>query len=122
MAFAKGSSVSSTKYCTLRKRMNAILPETTGEITQLATMELTCPHSTESAEIPTTAKPMIAPIMECVVETGQPFQEARSSQVPAASNEANMPYTKSSGLVSNPAVSALMMPLRIVEVTSPPAR
>ena len=33
----------------------------------------------------------MAPTMEWVVETGQPFMEAISSQIPAASSEASMP-------------------------------
>ena len=37
------------------------------------------------------ANPTIAPTMEWVVETGQPFFDAISNQVPADSNAASMP-------------------------------
>ena len=73
-----------------------------------------------STDIPTAAKPTMAPTMEWVVDTGQPCMLAISSQVAAASSADNMPYTISSGC---PAMtSASMMPLRMVAVTSPPAR
>jgi hypothetical protein len=36
-------------------------------------------------------KPTIAPAIECVVDTGQPREEAIISQNPAANNDANIP-------------------------------
>ena len=68
-----------------------MMPAVAGDTTQLITMVPTCPHCTASMPIPTAAKPTMAPIIECVVETGQPFLDATSSQVPAASNDASMP-------------------------------
>ena len=40
---------------------------------------------------PTHVKPIMAPTMLCVVETGQPKQDATKSQIAAASSEAIMP-------------------------------
>ena len=54
-------------------------------------MEPTLPQLTTSGEMPTAAKPTMAPTMECVVETGQPMALAISSQVPAASRADSMP-------------------------------
>ena len=113
--------MSRTSFWTLRKSNNAINPENTGETTQLAAMEPTWPQLTESSEIPTTAKPTIAPTMECVVDTGQPRWVATSNHTPAASRDDNIPYTSNSGFCSSPEFSRLMMPLRTVSVTSPPA-
>ena len=68
----------------------------------------------------TTANPMMAPTIECVVETGQPNLEATVSQAAAARSADSMPMTSRFGSCSR--ASASTMPLRIVEVTSPPAR
>ena len=68
----------------------------------------------------TTANPMIAPTIVCVVDTGQPNLDATVSQAAAARSADNMPMTSRSGSCWRD--SASMMPLRIVEVTSPPAR
>ena len=68
-----------------------MVPESTGDTTQLAAMVITEPQSTEAAPRPATEKPTMAPTMEWVVETGQPFMEAISSQVAAASSAASMP-------------------------------
>ena len=48
------------------------VPDITGDTTQLATMEDTFPQLTASGDMPTAAKPTMAPIIEWVVETGQP--------------------------------------------------
>ena len=53
--------------------------------------------------------------MEWVVDTGQPLRLAINNQEPAASSEAIMPNTNSSGRSVMGPVS--IMPLRIVEVT-----
>jgi len=94
-------------------------PAVTGETTQLMTIVPTCSQWTASMPIPTAANPTMAPTIECVVETGQPFWDAMSSHVPAASNAASIPYTSSSGVPASS--SASTMPLRMVDVTSPPA-
>src|SRR4051794_27520675 len=104
--------------CTLMKIMNEMVPASNGEMTQLDTMGNTPAHFTESTPTPTAAKPITAPMMECVVETGQPLMEATSNQVPAASSAASMPNTICSGVI----IVESTMPLRIVWVTEPPAR
>ena len=81
----------------LNIRTNAISPPTTGEMTQLAAI---CPifaHLTASTPIPAMPKPTKAPTIECVVETGQPFNEATNSQMAAASKAAIMPNISISG-------------------------
>src|SRR5690606_18529531 len=92
----------------------------TGEITQLETMEVTALQLTASTAIPTEANPMIAPTMEWVVETGHPRRLAISRQHPAARGADSMPETSRCGVSVMGAGST--MPLRMVAVTSPPAR
>ncbi|MNJ62373.1 hypothetical protein D3C77_582130 [compost metagenome] len=104
--------------CTLMNRPKATSPERNGVITQLATIGPIAPHCTASIEMPTAAKPITAPTIECVVDTGQPREVAISSQVPAASSADIMPSTIRSGVM----ISASTMPFLIVSVTSPPAR
>src|SRR5690606_28436888 len=84
LAFIKGLSVFMINACTLMNRPKAITPDMKGVTTQLATMGPIAPQCTASAEMPTAAKPITAPTMEWVVETGQPRTEAINSQVPAA--------------------------------------
>ena len=98
----------------------AIEPARSGDTTQLAAICPTLPHATASTEIPTAAKPTMAPTMECVVETGHPLMLAIRSHVAAASSADSMPNTSNSGVSVSTAGS--MIPLRFVEVTSPPAR
>ena len=95
-------------------------PARTGVTTQLAAIVATSHQWTASIPMATTANPMIAPTIECVVDTGQPNREATVSQAAAARSADNMPMTSTSGSCWRD--SASMMPLRIVEVTSPPAR
>ena len=97
-----------------------MVPAISGETTQLAAIWPTLPQATASTLMPTAAKPTSAPTMEWVVETGQPIREAISSQVPAANSEDIIPYTNNSGVSAS--IDESMMPLRMVEVTSPPAR
>ena len=78
------------------------------------------PQATASTPTPTAPNPTIAPTIECVVETGQPREDAINSQVAAAKSEASIPYTSNSGLDTNDPESR--MPFRTVAVTSPPAR
>ena len=101
-------------------RPKAIRPASTGESTQLMAMAPTWPQLTESTEMPTAAKPTIAPTMEWVVETGQPRTLAIISQAPAANRADIIPYTSNSG--ESASSSGSIMPLRMVAVTSPPAR
>ena len=68
-----------------------MVPASSGETIQLAAIWPTAPQSTAEAPRPATEKPTMAPTMEWVVETGQPFMEAISSQVAAASSAASMP-------------------------------
>ena len=96
----------------------ATKPDNVGEITQLATIGATPLQFTASMDTPTAPKPMTAPMIEWVVDTGQPFIEAINNQVPAANREASMPKTIWSGLI----MSESIMPLRMVCVTEPPAR
>ncbi|MOA32606.1 hypothetical protein D3C78_1538430 [compost metagenome] len=118
MAFWNGLSVLMISACTLMNRPKATRPDSTGETTQLATIGPMASQCTASTDTPTAAKPITAPTMEWVVETGQPFSEATSNQVPAASSADIMPSTIRSGLIA----SASTMPFLIVSVTSPPAR
>ncbi len=119
MALAIGLSVSRMSLRTLRVRRKAIVPPSTGEISQLATMLPIFSHSTDSIPMPTVPKPTSAPTMVCVVDTGQPKWLATINQVPAASSAASMPRTRISG---DGTTEASMIPLRMVLVTWPPAR
>jgi hypothetical protein len=69
--------------------------------------------------MPATAKPTTAPTIEWVVETGQPRVEAIISHTAAASSAPSMPKTRISGRSTIELGS--MIPLRMVEVTWPPA-
>ena len=120
LARSKGLSWIRMSRCTLLKMAKEMVPAITGETTQLATMVLTLPQFTASLETPTAAKPTMAPTMLCVVDTGQPIKLASISQVPAAKSAESIPNTKRSGLSANTPEST--MPLRMVEVTSPPAK
>ncbi len=80
----------------------------------------TLSQATASIPTPTAPKPTIAPTIECVVDTGQPKFDAIISQVPAAKSDANIPYTNKCGLSVK--IAASRIPLRMVAVTSPPAR
>lgn len=86
-----GSVRSRISTCTVRKMKKAMTPETSGDTTQLSTIWPTLPHCTASMPMPTAAKPTIAPMMEWVVETGQPIFEARFNHTAAASSEPSMP-------------------------------
>ncbi|MCY1557838.1 hypothetical protein D9M68_947210 [compost metagenome] len=99
-------------------RPKASTPESTGVTTQLATIGPTADHCTDSTDTPTAAKPITAPTMEWVVDTGQPRLVAISSQVPAANNADIMPSTIRSGVIT----PASTMPFLMVSVTWPPAR
>jgi len=66
-------------------------PESTGEATQLAAMIVTFAQFTAENPTATMEKPMIAPTIECVVETGQPLWDAISSQVAVANKAASIP-------------------------------
>ncbi|MNN04688.1 hypothetical protein D3C81_1174180 [compost metagenome] len=105
-------------FCTLMNRPKATSPERNGVITQLATIGPMALHCTASIDTPTAAKPITAPMIEWVVDTGQPLAVATSSQVPAASSADIMPSTIRSGEMT----SASTMPFLMVSVTSPPAR
>ena len=78
------------------------------------------PHETASTPTPTAPKPTMAPTIECVVETGQPSDDAIKSHVAAAKSEASIPYTNNSGLDENAPASRI--PFLTVAVTSPPAK
>src|SRR5690606_21382663 len=100
------------------KIMKEMVPASSGDIIQLDTIGSTPAHLTASTETPTAAKPITAPMIEWVVDTGQPLIDANSSHVPAASRAASMPKTIWSGVI----IDESTMPLRIVWVTEPPAR
>ena len=120
LARSKGLSWIRMFSWTLLKIANEMVPAIRGETTQLSTIVLTLSQFTASLETPTAAKPTMAPTILWVVETGQPIKLASISQVPAASNDESIPKTSRSGLSANTPEST--MPLRMVEVTSPPAR
>ena len=98
LACCNGFSVSNISFCALLKIINAKTPEISGVIIQLPTIPPTEPHATVSTPTPTAEKPTMAPTIECVVDTGQPIQEAISNQVPAENNAAIIPNTNNSGV------------------------
>lgn len=63
--------------------------------------------------------PMMPPMIECVVDTGQPIRVATSSHTAAPRRAAIMMNAKSIGLIATPLRSTI--PLLTVSVTSPPA-
>src|SRR5690554_2586175 len=93
---ANGSSFLRISTCMLRNKIKEMVPATAGEITQLAAILPTSLQLTASMEIPTAAKPTTAPTNECVVDTGQPLNEASKSHVPEASKEPSIPNTNKS--------------------------
>ena len=60
------------KWRTLNARMKASTAPRRGETSQLATIPETCGQSIASDPIPASPKPISAPTMVCVVETGHP--------------------------------------------------
>ena len=102
------------------KMRYAIMPEIAGVTTQLPTIPPTLPHATASILTPVAVKPIIAPIIECVVDTGHPSQDAKANHIPAANRDEIIPSTRYSGIAEK--YSGSIIPLRMVEVTSPPAK
>ena len=96
----------------------ATTPPNTGEITQLAAI---CPifaQSTIAKPLAAMPEPIMAPTIECVVETGAPTAVAMFSHKAAANNAAIINQTK----VSESGIKlGSIMPLRMVPTTSPPA-
>ena len=97
--------------------INEKVPPTIGETTQLITMVPIFDQFTASIPIPTIANPTIAPMILCVVETGQPIQLATVNQSAAASRAESIPQTRISGF---PRIGVgSMIPFLIVLVTLP---
>ena len=92
----------------------------TGVMNQLPTIPLILPHSTACGPTVTHAKPITAPIIEWVVDTGHPINDAINSHNPAESKALIIPNTKTSGSATNSIGS--IIPLFMVSVTSPPAK
>ena len=120
MALANGSADSKIRCRMDIIRPYAMAPPSTGDTTQLATIRVILSQLTASGPMPTAPKPTIAPTMVWVVDTGQPRVDATSSHRPAASRDASITYTSTSGV--SVSEEASRMPLRIVFVTCPPAR
>ena len=100
------------------RKLAAIRPPSSGDTTQLATMAPTVSQRATDRPPAATPAPSTAPTMECVVDTGAPNAVARLSHSAPASSAAVITQMKRS-LSAMPA--GLMMPPRIVDVTSPPA-
>ena len=77
--------------------MYASVPPTSGETIQLRTIIPIFNQLTASTPMPTTANPTIAPIILCVVETGQLNQLANVNHSAAASMADTIPQTRISG-------------------------
>ena len=96
VANAMGTSVGSGAITFRQPVIIAVIfefavPAIRGETTQLAIMAYTLFHETASKPIPTAPKPTIAPTIECVVDTGQPSDDAIKSHVAAAKSDASIP-------------------------------
>ena len=72
LALRMGDAASKIIFLALKYIRYAITPEIAGVIIQLPTTPPTLPQATASTDTPTAVKPTIAPMIECVVETGQP--------------------------------------------------
>ena len=93
-------------------------PPRTGEITQLAAIAAMVGQLTAASPVAAMPDPMTPPTMAWVVETGAPIQVARLSHRAAASRAASMAVMKMP--ISAIGVGS-MIPLAMVETTSPPA-
>ena len=96
-----------------------MVPASKGEVTQLEAISPIFDQFTASVPTATNAKPTIAPTIEWVVETGQPTRDATVNHMAAANRAESMPYSR---MLASPIAPESIIPLRIVEVTSPPAR
>src|SRR3990167_7406383 len=99
------------------KNPAAKIPPSKGEITQLAAILPMVPQLTISNPEAATPAPRTAPTIECVVETGAPTAVAKLSQIAPASKADIINQTK----LSPGKCPGLIIPLRIVLTTSPPA-
>ena len=71
-----GFALSKISFLAEIYKEKARIPENKGEVTQLIAMLLTLPQETASTPFVIKTKPMMAPTIECVVETGQPLKLA----------------------------------------------
>src|SRR5690606_35494901 len=95
-------------------------PPTSGLTTQDITTCQTLGQLMAAVPASTRPKPITAPTMLWVVETGQPHLLARLSQIAAASSAAVIPIANSTGSAATTSWST--MPLRMVSVTWPPTK
>src|SRR6056297_1530956 len=96
----------------------AMIPPSTGEITQLAAMALMVGQLTAPKPAAAMPAPMTPPTTEWVVETGAPTHVARLTQSAADMSAAIIAQMKTS---AEAIVVGAMIPLEMVETTSPPA-
>ena len=85
----------------LLNRTKATKAEKTGDKIQVVPISETLCQLTASNERQTTVNPMIAPIIEGVVDTGQPKADATNNQIPADKSADIIPKTKTSELLVN---------------------
>ncbi len=81
------------------RKITAIKPPSTGEITQLDTMRKHSPQFTISKPTATTPAPKIPPTRECVVETGAPIAVARCNHTAPEASAASIRATNTLGSV-----------------------
>ena len=115
-----GLFLSSIKCLADKYNKNAIKPDTSGDVIQLEAMPPTVPQETFDAPLEINTNPTIAPTIECVVDTGHPFELAIRSHKPAAKSEESMPIINI--FTSSLYIEGSTIPFLIVEVTSPPAK
>ena len=101
------------------RKAAAITPPSTGEITQLAAMAPMVGHDTAPKPAAAMPAPITPPTTEWVVETGAPTLVARFTHSAADTSAAIIAQMK---LWVSATLVGSMMPLEMVETTSPPAR
>ena len=103
----------------ITKRKNAATaPPKTGEMTQDAAIAPIVSQLTAAKPAAAIPAPITPPTTECVVETGAPTNVARFTHKAADKSAAIIAQMNVSGV---PMLSGAIMPLAMVETTSPPA-
>jgi len=95
-----------------------MIPPSSGEMIQLAAMALIVGQLTAANPAAAIPAPMTPPTTLCVVETGAPIHVAILTQSAAASSAAIIAQMNT---VAFAMLSGAMIPLAMVETTSPPA-
>ena len=96
-ALAKASFLFNINFIIILNITKAITRLKTGEITQMATTAASLPQLMTLKPPAMIPNPIIAPTIECVVETGSDFQVAKLTHKAAASSAESAPIRSTKG-------------------------